>query len=133
MKHRLSAKNVFIVDGLGATLTALLLLTIVAGLQPYFGLPLPTVYFLSSLALLFAVYDFLCFRLAGKKWPLFLGIIIVANGLYCFLTLGLLLFYRNLISPWAVAYFSGEILVVLVLVRAEWRLLRQREAPLVQK
>jgi hypothetical protein len=63
----------------------------------------------------------LCFLGSPKNWRFYLKIIALANLLYCCLTLGLMIHCRQQIKPLGILYFVLEILVLLILVRLEWK------------
>ncbi|ULQ51769.1 hypothetical protein [Flavihumibacter fluvii] len=115
-KLTVSTKRIFLIDGIGALLTAFLLLAILRTFNEYFGMPLNALDFLSVIALIFSVYSFCCFFLIKNNWRLFLQVIIIANLLYCFLTAGLVIFYYPQLTILAVIYFLLEIVVVFCLV-----------------
>lgn len=119
-----SAKTLFLIDAIGALITALLLSQIVARFVSFFGMPQNVVYLLAGIACVFAIYSALCHLLINNNFSPFLVGIAIANTLYCLLTAGLVIHYWYTISIWGVAYFVGEIIVVLTLVYVEYRQLR---------
>jgi hypothetical protein len=112
-------KRLFLIDGLGAFLTAFMLGVVLANFESSFGMPLKTLYFLSFLAGLFCLYSFFCYFFVSVKWRPFLKAIAVANTLYCCLTLGLVFYYYQNLTLLGVVYFLGEIGVVMSLVVVE--------------
>lgn len=113
---------IFLIDGLGAALTAFLLSTVLARFEAFFGMPRPVLYWLSGIACLFAMYSFACYFLLKDNWKPFLRVIALANLGYCCLTLGLLFYHAQNLSIWGFAYFLGEIAVIAFLARLELRL-----------
>ncbi|HPA35970.1 MAG TPA: hypothetical protein PLA16_06360, partial [Chitinophagales bacterium] len=65
------------------------------------------------------VYSFCCFAIMPVRCSYYLRIISIANVLYCLVTLVLLILYRQHITTWDVAYFLGEIAVIVSLVFVE--------------
>lgn len=120
-------KNIFLVDGLGALLTALLLFLILRPFNNHFGMPKITLIYLSIIALIFAFYSITCFFLLIENWKPFLKIISIANLLYCALTFVLLIRYHQSITILGVAYFSGEILVICGLTFLELKICRKNQ------
>lgn len=116
-------KNIFLIDGLGAFLTAFFLFVIIAQFEDSFGMPREICIYLSLLAILFCVYSFTCFLIKTKKWKSFLKIIIVANIFYCLVTLFLCFFFYHSLTLLGLTYFFLEILIIGVLVWLEYRLL----------
>jgi hypothetical protein len=89
MLKNVSYKNIFLIDGMGAVLTALLLSQLLARLVPVFGMPSAILYPLAAIAACFAIYSLLCHLLVKKNWKPFLRGIAVANTLYCLTDIGL--------------------------------------------
>lgn len=114
-------KNIFLVDGSGALLSALLLgLLVWSGVS---GMPEGVLVVLGGIAGLFAVYSLGCYLFVRASWRAFLKIIMAANVLYCFVTIGLVVKYYGTLTPVGVAYFVGEVVVICVLVGVERRVL----------
>ena len=112
-------KTVFLMDGLGASLTSFLLVTVPKYFSEYFGMPQEALTLLSTLALIFAIYSFSCFAFLGNNAVKLLKPIIIANLSYCVLTLGLVIHFYNELTGWDLAYFLGEILIICGLVYIE--------------
>lgn len=117
-------KTVFLIDELGAVLTAILLMTI-RTYNEYFGMPRKTLTILSIVALIFAIYSFSCFLFSHNNSQKLLRPIIVANLTYCILTLGLVIYFYNRLTILGLAYFTGEILIICGLVHIELKTLKE--------
>lgn len=76
----LTAKQLFLIDGLGALVSAFMLGIILVYLEPIFGIPKQVLYFLAMLPCCFAVYDAYCYT--RNKSGMFLKGIAVANLVY---------------------------------------------------
>ncbi|MEZ4773978.1 MAG: hypothetical protein R3D00_12405 [Bacteroidia bacterium] len=111
----------FLVDGAGALVSAFLLGVILVRWEQVFGIPASILYLLASLPVLFAVYDFYCYRTQKERPAVFLRAIAIANLLYCVLSLGLAIYHSQTITLWGWAYILSEILIVLILVKMEYR------------
>lgn len=111
----------FLLDGLGALLSAIMLGIVLVHFDPLFGMPVRVLRILALIACLFSAYYFICFYLRLKTWPAFLRGIALANLLYGAGTIILLGVYRDQMTLWGEAYFAGELLVILGLAIAEWR------------
>ena len=116
-------KRLFLIDGLGAFLTAFMLGVVLANFESSFGMPLKTLYFLTFLAGIFCFYSFCCYFFVSDNWRPFLKVIAVANTLYCCITLGLVFYYYQNLTLLGVVYFFGEIGVVMGLVVVELRVI----------
>jgi hypothetical protein len=120
-----SAKQLFLVDGLGAILTATLLSQVLVRWQALFGVPASVLYVLAGLAACFALYSLSCYFLLRKRHAFYLRVIAAANAIYCLATLGLMVSLPT-ISWLGIAYFIGEIIVILLLVNLEFRTVHKR-------
>lgn len=114
-------ENLFLLDALGATISAFFLGVILTSFEPLFGMPVSVLYILASVACLLAVYSFTCFFHQPENRRLFLRIIAIANLLYCCLTLVLVIYFYEALTVFGVAYFIGEMLLILLLVSLEFR------------
>lgn len=61
-KIELEPKQLFLIDGLGAILSAILLGLVLVRFERIFGIPSSTLYFLAIIPIFFAIYDFLSYR-----------------------------------------------------------------------
>jgi len=120
----LKSKTVFLIDGLGATLTTILLIAVLKTFNQCFGMPRKTLTILSILALILAIYSFSCFAFSHNNPQKLLRPIIVANLTYCILTLGLVIYFYNKLTILGLAYFVGEILIICGLVYIELKTLK---------
>ncbi len=127
--QQLTAKprRIFLIDGLGALLTAFLLCVVLAPFQSFFGMPVQVLYLLGAVAVVFAVYSFSCYFLLKQAQRSFLKAIIIANLLYCLVSLGLVIYYFQQLTVWGLLYFAGEIIVILALAALEISCLKRFE------
>lgn len=114
-------KILFLVDGYGALLSSLLYIAVLANFEEVFGMPRVEVYVLSFLAGLYAIYSFSCYHLKLKNWPLFMKVIAIANLLHCCLTIGLVIYYFDIITILGLIYFAGEVIIVVALAKLEYK------------
>ena len=112
-------KNIFLIDGFGAFLTAFLLFFVLRTFNSFFGLSKITLEYLSILALVLSVYSFSCFLLITNNWKSYLKIICIANILYCILTFAIIIYYYQSISVLGVTYFLGEIIIIFGIILLE--------------
>lgn len=108
-------KTLFLVDGVGAILTAFVLFVIMRQLNEYFGMHKTVLTCLSVIACFFCIYSATCFLFLKSRWTLFINIIGISNLLYCFLTMGLLIKYHALLTTIGVIYFIAEIAIICAL------------------
>jgi hypothetical protein len=121
-KHPL--KRFFLLDGLGALLTGILLYAVLVQLEEYFGMPRKILYVLSTIAFGYASYSMYCYFFIAGNLRYLLRIIAVANSLYCLLTATLAILYYKQLSVLGIAYFIVEICVIVILVMLEWKAIR---------
>ena len=81
-------RRLFLIDGFGALLSAILLGIVLIKFETIFGIPKSTLYFLASLPCLFAIYDFYCFFGMNDKLSGSLNRIAIINLFYCCLSIG---------------------------------------------
>jgi hypothetical protein len=112
-------RKLFLIDGVGAMLSAFLLGVVLVELEDVFGIPPPTLYLLALLPCLFAVYDLYCYRKKEENIGPFLKGIAILNISYCLLSLGLAFYHYQSITYFGWAYILVEILIVLMLARLE--------------
>jgi len=104
-------RSIFLIDGLGAFLSGLLLL-LLAYFEDVFGMPQPVLYRLLPITALFTVYSLGCYALNPSRWPRYLVAIAVANLLYACLTGVLLVYYFTRLTTLGITYFLVEIVVI---------------------
>jgi len=120
-----SAKKLFLLDGLGALTTAILLSQILARFESFFGMPKNILYILSLVAVCFAAYSLTCFLFVKTNFSRYFKVIIVANIAYCLATLGLVIIYFQPLTWFGIAYFLGEISIISLLIFREIRQVKQ--------
>jgi hypothetical protein len=99
-------KQLFLIDGTGAVLTALLTAGPLGRYHAWFGMPQQTGYSLALIAALLAVYSFGCYFFCAQQLGLLQsGQSMTADFLYCLLTI-ILVGYHYAIVRWpAFLYF----------------------------
>lgn len=108
-------KTFFIIDGLGALLSAFLLGVVLVQFESSFGMPKESLYFLAFLPCLFALYDLVCYLKVQKNELLFLRGIAIANLFYCCFSVGFVVKDYAQLTNLGLAYFILELIVVLIL------------------
>ncbi len=118
---QLSSKhnNLFLIDGIGALISTFFLGIVLVQLESYIGIPVSILYVLAGIALVFAAYSLSCYALTPNKWSSYLKAIAIANSMYCFLTLGLVIYFYNQLTLLGLMYFLLEITIIILIVRME--------------
>lgn len=105
-------KTLFLVDSIGAVMTAFFLFVVMRQFNEYFGMPETVLSYLSVIAVCFCVYSTACFLFLKTGWAPFIRLIGIANLLYCALTIGLLIKYNPLLTIIGTTYFLIEIAII---------------------
>ena len=114
-------KQLFLIDGIGALLSAFFLGVVLVRFEAFIGLPGQILRILALLPCLFAIYSFSCYFFRKGNWSILLSIIAIANLLYCVLTLGILIMYAESLTKLGWLYFLVEIVIIVILVTFELR------------
>ena len=120
---RLNEKNIFLLDGIGATLSSMTTGLILPLFSEWIGLSTMILRLLGLIGFVFAVYSLTYFSLVKSPRPSMLLTIIFANSLYCVLTLSIALLSSEL-SALGRAYFLGEVAIIAGVVFMETRVYR---------
>ena len=118
-------RQLFLIDGLGAMLTAFLTGIVLVYFESFFGMPKSILVPLALVACGFAIYSLTCYFLKPKNWQFYLKNIAIANLLYCCVTAACLVFYYSQLSIFGWLYFIGEILIVVSLAMFELRMTKK--------
>jgi hypothetical protein len=105
-------KTLFLVDSIGAFITAFILFVIVRPLNEYFGIPIKELTYLSVIAFVFCIYSATCFLFLKDSFTTFIKFIGIANLMYCTLTIGLMIKYYPLLTIIGTSYFLIEIAII---------------------
>lgn len=112
-------KPIFLVDSIGAFLTASVLFTVLLIFKDSFGMPLNALRSLSLIAFMYFIYSAYCYYFVENNWRTFLQSIGIANLLYWCLIVGLLITHRNNLTILCFVYFFLELVVIGLLIIVE--------------
>jgi len=115
----LNTRYIFLIDGLGAVITAFFLFAVLRPFETYFGMPKDVLEVLSLIALFLAMYSFACFLFYDKISPKYLLPIIIANTSYSLLTAVMVFFNFNRLTFLGFSYFVVEIVIICGIVYFE--------------
>lgn len=113
-------KTLFLIDSLGALLTAFFLFIVLRNFNEYFGMPKTILIYLAGIAACFCIYSTCCFFFLTKYWTPFINGISVANLLFCTATMALLIIYYAQLTIIGTTYFLLEIAIILGIVYLEF-------------
>ncbi len=119
-------KKLFLIDSLGAFLTAFFLGVLLVELEEIFGMPKQVLYYLSLIAICFGMYSILCHFFLKKNWSPYLKIIIIVNLMYGCVTVGLVGYFYQRLTILGLTYFTLEIMVMITLIVIEVLILYKR-------
>ena len=108
----LQPKSLFLIDGLGAIVSAFSLAIVLVRFESFFGMPARVLYFLSFIAGIFVVNSFYGYFRFGDNWRVRLKTIAIANLSYCLLTLVLVVYLNGQLTAWGIMYFIVEIMII---------------------
>lgn len=120
---RLNKRTVFLLDGIGAALSALSTGIVLPNFSNQLGIPPKTLYLLTTFPLLYFFFSLSCYFLVQeiRKWML--GAILLGNGLYCIISVGIIVFSPNM-NTYGTLVLTLEILVVIVVMWIEFTIYR---------
>jgi len=119
-----SPQTLFLVDGAGAVVTALLVGVVLPRLGEYIGTPRPVLRTLALGAVALAAYSLTCAAVRPTLWPGYVRGIALANVSYCLVTAAVLIRFAAALQVLDWLYFLGEIVVVGALATLELRVAR---------
>lgn len=119
-----NTRKLFLIDGVGAIVSAFLLGVVLVQLEHWFGIPRPTLYLLAVIPCFFATYDFYNYTRKDAQRSSALKGIAVANLLYCCLSLGFAIYHYPVLTPLGWGYILSEIGIVVALAYVELSVLK---------
>jgi hypothetical protein len=88
-------QKLFLLDGLGAVLTATLLVFVLASNENFFGMPSHIVYMLAAFACVLIIFSFSCYFIKPKNPKPYIQLVALCNFMYCVTTIILSLNYYH--------------------------------------
>jgi hypothetical protein len=120
----LDKRTIFLVDGLGAVVSALSLGLVLPAFQNLIGMPKGVLYLLACLAVGLAIFSLSRFFFADHDNPIWLKLVIIGNLSYCALSAFFLVTYFQQLTYLGLTYFILEKVIVLGIVFLEARFLK---------
>jgi len=112
-------KQLFILDGIGAVVSAVLLGIVLVRFEPLFGIPANALYLLAIFPCFFAIGDVYAYYQNLSATGFFLRGIAIINTAYCLLSFGAAWYHSDQLTYLGWAYVLLEIFIVLSLVYVE--------------
>ncbi|EDP98185.1 hypothetical protein U8527_19460 [Kordia algicida OT-1] len=113
-------KKLFLIDGLGALLSAFLVGFVLVQFKDYFGMPANTLYLLAAFPIVFVFFDMYCYLKKHKKTGIFLKMIALLNLQYCMVSMGFAFYHKDTLTTLGWTYIFVEILILLLLSAFEF-------------
>ena len=120
-------RRLFLIDAIGAAVSALLMAFVLVKHAPIFGIPKPALYLLASLPCAFGCFDVLCFFLCKNRFKICLLTIAILNFSYCVVSVAVASCHCDSLTVWGGAYVFAEVLIVGALARFEWYVGKKRD------
>jgi hypothetical protein len=124
-KFASNPKSIFLIDGIGAFLTAIFLSAVLVTFQDHFGMPADVLYVLSTVAAFYGICSISFYLVQPRDAKALLKLIAVANFLYCVATIGVIGYFYTHLTTLAFIYFSIEITIIFFLAMVELDLSRK--------
>lgn len=118
------ASVLFLIDGVGALVSAFFLGVVLVHYQSIIGMPSNVLLLLATIAVFFALYSLSCYYFSPINWRRFMRGIAIANLIYCCLTGCMVLLFADMLTHLGIAYFFIEILIIIALARYELKMTR---------
>ena len=115
-------KKLFLMDALGAMISAVLLGIVLVKLEDVFGIPRKTLYFLAGLPILFTVYDLICLTKDKSNVGPFLKVIGIVNIVYCCISIGTTVYHFKTITIFGYLYIIIEVIITFSLALFEYKI-----------
>jgi len=115
----MNTRKLFLIDGIGAILSAFLLGVVLVQLESIFGIPRQALFILAALPCILAIYDFYCYLNVQENFSFSLRVIASINLWYCCLSIGFAFYHYQKLTCLGWIYIVGEIIIVAALARLE--------------
>lgn len=115
-KAQSNPKILFVIDAIGAALSAFLLGIVLPKFQTTVGIPSSTLTFLASFPVLFLVFDMFAYKSEVKNIKRNLFLIATLNIFYVAMSIFFLWFHQKDITSLGLVYFIGELVILIALV-----------------
>lgn len=120
--QKLSPKKLFMLDGGGALLSAVLLGGVLPHYESFFGMPATALYLLAAFPILFLCFDVVSYFRYPKNSRLALRMVAGMNLGYCLISVGCLIHHYPRLTKFGLTYFFLELLVVVFLAVLELKM-----------
>lgn len=120
-----TARKFMLIDGFGAILSVITLGVVLVKLEWFFGIPKSALYFLASIPVFYAIYDFYCYFNVEGNLAKFLKGIAIANLLYTCVSIGFAIYHRDVLTQYGWIYIALETIVLITIAAVELKVANQ--------
>ena len=117
--HQTKPRTLFLIDGIGAVVSSIMLGLVLPKFQHLIGMPLVVLKGLTIAAVMFAIYSLTCYAVQPKRWHIYLRTIGIVNLIYCAVSIGLVIYYYPQLTILGLTYFALEKVIVFSLAMIE--------------
>ena len=114
-KIKQNPKILFLIDGVGALVTAFFLGFVLIKFEHFFGIPSSVLKVLAVIPIFYALYDFYCYQKENLPIGKFLKGIAIMNLIYCCISLGMAFYHKEPITIFGWVYVINEIIIIVAL------------------
>lgn len=118
-------RRLFLIDGVGAVISVILLGIVLVEFEQIFGIPRQILYFLAIFPCIYAIYDFFCLAKEPIRIGAFLKAIAVMNLCYSFLSVGLAIYRYGDLTIFGWIFIVLENLTVVTLAYVEYKVAKK--------
>lgn len=105
-------KLVFLIDGVGACISAAVLLAVIQPFPAFWGIPSKVAYTLALPAILLALFSGGCYLFLKIRFWLFIRLVAIGNVAYCVAVLLLTVSYFSVLTMMGKAYTTVELVII---------------------
>ncbi len=114
-------KRWFLLDGIGAFISCIMLSFVLVQLQHLIGMPVSKLYFLAAFPFVYTLFDAYNYYKLPNAAPRNLRLVAMLNVLYCIISAVLLVMHFADLKTLGWIYFISEKIIVLILANMEWK------------
>ena len=133
MFNKITPRNLFLIDSLGALFSAFMLGFLLVKLEHIIGMPSKVLYYLSFIAFIFFIYSLMNYLVFPVNWTRYMKIIAIFNLTYCLLTMSLVIMLYSKLTLLGLVYFTLEIMIICILAVLEFKTASTIQSPLNNK
>lgn len=112
-------RQIFLIDAIGALISAFSLGVLLTRFVDFFGMPVQTLAYLAIAAIGFGLFSTFSYLSFPAYWPSLMRTIGSINLAYCAVTLALVIYHSTTLTVWGHTYFILELLIVVPLALIE--------------